>query len=71
MTSSATEAGKAPRVHTPDARTKETIQEETLAAHSLIVKTRVDLRVKSVEKRTCDEVHRPNWGDQGTHHISA
>jgi hypothetical protein len=52
--------GKAPSVRTPDAGGKETIEEESLAAHSRVVKTRVDLRVKSIEKRTCDEVRWPN-----------
>jgi hypothetical protein len=62
MTSLAAKGGKVPSVRTPDARAEETIKEETLAAHSLVVKTRVDLGVKGVEKRTCDEVRRPNWG---------
>lgn len=52
--------GKAPSVRTPDTRGKEAIEEETLSAHPLVVKTRVDLRVKSIEKRACDEVRRPN-----------
>ena len=49
---------------TPDERRQKPIEEKTFPAHSRIAKSRVNLRVKSVEKSACDQIRWPNCDNQ-------